>query len=509
VSAEAGSASSYRFGAGPAGLWLGLGPGRLGVLGGGLVAAVTGLYLGVPIPVAVLPLLVAAAVVWLPVAGRPVAAWAPPAVGHAARGLAARTRWVAPLPVQRLTGRNDGYRLRLPAEYGRLRLHTEPLAGGAELAVLTDRGARTATVVLAVAGADRFPLLASAEQDRLIAGWGQALAALAGAGTRVRRLQWIEHAGPESRRDPVDWMRAHTDPVDRPDGRPAEVDDMDMGASDYPGFTDRLLAGAVRHRVFLAVQVDATSGGHSGSRRHSAGLDDAGGRDAGATRWATAAEVARHVVDLLLGAELVARPLGGAETAGLLAELLTSRPPTPARAAAVGPLSRRAGWDAVRVDDAQHRVFAVTGWPRLPVGPSWLEPLLLAAPAGAARTVSLHLVPVPAAAALRRSRSARARAELDRADRSRLGFVPTVGTDQAAADVLDAEAELVAGYATVRVAGLVAVTAASAAELDQAGRALRAAAALAHLDLAPLHGRHAQGLAACLPLCRLRPAGDG
>jgi hypothetical protein len=490
VSADAGSASSYRFGAGPAGLWLGLGPGRLGVLGGGLVAAVSGLYLGAPIPVAVLPLFAAAAVVWLPVAGRPVAAWAPPAVGHAARGLAAQTRWVAPLPVQRLTGRDDGYRLRLPAEYGRLRLHTEPLAGGAELAVLTDRGARTATVVLAVAGADRFPLLASAEQDRLIAGWGQALAALAGAGTRVRRLQWIEHAAPESRRDPVDWMRAHTDPVDRPDGRPAEVDDTDMGASDYPGFADRLLAGAVRHRVFLAVQFEAQPG-------------------AGANGPATAGEVARHVVDLLLGAELVARPLGGAETADLLAELLTGRPSAPARAGAVGPLSRRAGWDAVRVDDAQHRVFAVTGWPRLPVGPSWLEPLLLAAPAGTARTVSLHLVPVPAAVALRRSRSARARAELDRADRSRLGFVPSAGTDQAAADVLDAEAELVAGYATVRVAGLVAVTAASAAELDQAGRALRAAAALAHLELAPLHGRHAQGLAACLPLCRLRPSGDG
>jgi hypothetical protein len=507
VSAEAGSASSYRFGAGPAGLWLGLGPGRLGVLGGGLVAAVSGLYLGAPIPVAVLPLLVAAAVVWLPVAGRPVAAWAPPAVGHAARGLAAQTRWVAPLPVPRLAGRADGSRLRLPAEYGRLRLHTEPLAGGAELAVLTDRGARTATVVLAVAGADRFPLLASAEQDRLIAGWGQALAALAGGGTRVRRLQWIEHAAPESRRDPVDWMRAHTDPVDRPDGRPAEVDDVDMGAGDYPGFADRLLAGAVRHRVFLAVQVEATPVRRPRPARSSGGGAD-GEPGADAAGPATA-EVARQVVDLLLGAELVARPLGEAETAGLLAELLTGRPPAPARAGAVGPLSRRAGWDAVRVDDAQHRVFAVTGWPRLPVGPSWLEPLLLAAPAGVARTISLHLVPVPAAAALRRSRSARARAELDRADRSRLGFVPTAGADQAAADVLDAEAELVAGYATVRVAGLVAVTAASVAELDQAGRALRAAAALAHLEVAPLHGRHAQGLAACLPLCRLRPSGDG
>jgi hypothetical protein len=508
VSAEAGSASSYRFGAGPTGLWLGLGPGRLGVLGGGLVAAVTGLYLGAPIPLAMLPLLVAAAVVWLPVAGRPVAAWAPPAVGHAARGLAAQTRWVAPLPVQRLTGRADGYRLRLPAEYGRLRLHTEPLAGGAELAVLTDRGARTATVVLAVAGADRFPLLASAEQDRLIAGWGHALAALAGTGTRVRRLQWIEHAAPESRRDPVDWMRAHTDPVDRPDGRPAEVDEIDMSASDYPGFADRLLAGAVRHRVFLAVQVEATPIRRSRPARTSGGRVDAG-RRAGADSPATPGEVARQVVDLLLGAELVARPLGGAETAGLLAELLTGRPSASAQAGVLGPLSRRAGWDAVRVDDAQHRVFAVTGWPRLPVGPAWLEPLLLAAPPGVARTVSLHLVPMPAAVALRRSRSARARAELDRADRSRLGFVPTAGTEQATADVLDAEAELVAGYATVRVAGLVAVTAASAAELDQAGRALRAAAALAHLELAPLHGRHAQGLAACLPLCRLRPSGDG
>lgn len=508
MNAEAGPAPTYRFGAGPAGLWLGLGPGRLGVLGGGLVATVLGLYLRVSPPVAVLPLLAAAGCVWVPVAGRPAVAWIAPVAGHAAAALGGGTRWVPPVPVQRLAGRNEGCRLRLPAEYGRLRLGTEPLPDGAELAVLTDPAARTSTVVLAVAGADRFPLLAAVEQDRLIAGWGQALAALAGTGTRVRRLQWIEHAAPESRREPVDWMRAHGDRVDRHDDRPAGVEDTDLGAGDYPRFADRLLAGAVRHRVFLAVQVEATSGHRNGRAR------DAGGRvdtepDPGAAGPATAAQVARQVVDLLLGAELVARPLGGAETAGLLAELITGRAPAPARAGTVGPLSRRAGWDAVRVDDAFHRVFAVTGWPRLPVGPAWLEPLLLAAPAGVARTVSLHLVPVPAAVALRRSRADRARAELDRADRSRLGFVPTAGTDQAVADVLDAEAELVAGYATVRVAGLVAVTAACAAELDQAGRALRAAAALAHLELAPLHGRHAQGLAACLPLCRLRPAGDG
>jgi len=312
----------------------------------------------------------------------------------------------------------------------------------------------------------------------------------------VVRLQWIEHAAPESRRDPVDWMRAHADrpadiEVDHTDGGPTVGPADDAGTdTNYSGFADRLLAGAVRHRVFLAVQLDAKRG---------AGTD-------GPT---AAGEMCRQVLDLLLGAELVARPLAGAETAGLLTELLTGRPPTAAPAGSVGPISRRAGWDAVRVDDAYHRVFAVTGWPRLPVGPSWLEPLLLAAPAGVARTVSLHLVPVPAPLALRRARSARARAELDRADRSRLGFMSTAGAEQAAADVTDAEAELVAGYATVRVAGLIGCTAGSAAELAAAGRALRAAAALAHLELAPLHGRHAQGLAACLPLGRLRPAGEG
>ena len=49
MTGEAGPAPTYRFGSGPAGLWLGLGPSRLGVLGGGLLAAVTGLYLGAPI----------------------------------------------------------------------------------------------------------------------------------------------------------------------------------------------------------------------------------------------------------------------------------------------------------------------------------------------------------------------------------------------------------------------------------------------------------------------------
>lgn len=94
VNAEAGPAPTYRFGAGPAGLWLGLGPGRLGVLGGGLVATVLGLYLRVSPPVAVLPLLAAAGCVWVPVAGRPTVAWIAPVAGHAAAALGRGARWV-------------------------------------------------------------------------------------------------------------------------------------------------------------------------------------------------------------------------------------------------------------------------------------------------------------------------------------------------------------------------------------------------------------------------------
>ena len=365
--------------------------------------------------------------------------------------------------------------VRLPREYGRLALAAGDWAGR-EAALILDRGSRTVTAVLSVAGSDRFALLGAQEQHRLLAGWGEALTGLAGEERSVRRVQWVERLTREDREDALAWMS------DRWGDAPADQ------RGDYAELAARTQQAAVRHQVLLALQFAG-----SGQRP-----------DAAIT---AALAGARHAASRLLAAQLVARPLTRAE----LADALRTAARGPNRAddsGGVGPTCRRVGWDHLRTDDRWHRSYAVRAWPRVPLGPTWLEPLLRTAPAGAERTLAVHLEPVPAAAAMRRARAARARAQLDRADRSRFGLGASAAADRAAEDTVSAEEELTAGYATHQVAALVTCTADSLSVLDEGCRTVRTAAASARLELQPLHGQQDLAFVAGLPLCRLRQRGE-
>jgi hypothetical protein len=119
------------------------------------------------------------------------------------------------------------------------------------------------------------------------------------------------------------------------------------------------------------------------------------------------------------------------------------------------------------------------------------------------RTVALHLTAVPPGVAARETRAARTRAQLDGADRTRLGFTDTTVTAWAEADAVSTEEELLAGYRLHRIAGIVTCTADSLTALDDACRSVRAAASTARIDLRALHGQHDVGFLASLPLCRV------
>jgi hypothetical protein len=396
----------------------------------------------------------------LPVADRTVVEWTPVALHRLATRLTGRQRAVAAMPHAPRT-RSAAVPVRLPACSARLRL--VDVDG---MAVVDDPRARQRTAVLAVAGSDRFPMTDPVDQQRLLDAWGNALTGIA-ADTRVRRVQWVERAAPEDR-DPGAWLGARA-PVD---ADPAAV-------QHYRQLAESVTAAALRHDVWIAVSFDRSGDPSS-----------------------VPAAVA-HVAAGLLAAQLTARPLSVDETADLIRRGLDG----PGRAGAVpaqqvATLSHQLGWESVRTDDCWHRTFAVTGWPRLPVHAGWLEPLLVAAPPQAARTVSVHLQPVAAHVAMRQARATRARARLDATDRGRLGMLDSARLDADHADAAAAEEELVAGYRLHRVAAAVTVSAASARQLDEAARAVRTAAQTARVELRPLHGQHQLGLVASLPLCR-------
>ena len=456
----------YRFAGSAGALWLGLPPLPLLTLGLAVSATVAALYVGAPLPVGAALLAVGAGVAFVPVAGRAAVEWLPSSRRHVQDVTCGAAKWSSS-PVSQPRDGTNGWALRLPREYGRLTLRDHE-----GIAVIDDPAARASTVVLAVAGTDRFPLLDAPEQARLLAAWGDTIAALA-SDPRLRRLQWVERAGPE-RRDLGRWLASR-------------ADDTNEGAvEDYAAMTASIAATAVHHDVWLAL---------SYARPRNRREDD------------IAPAVRDSLRGLLMG-DLAARPLAVDECAGLLRHF--SEPDVHLRANLVdgdqvGPASQLRRWDHLRTDDCFHRSFSLAGWPRIPVSPGWLEPLLLATPPGVTRTVSVHLAPVAQAAAVRQARAARSRARLDVADRARLGFADTASANAAAEEAVAAEEELVAGYRLTRMSGVVTCSAPSLTELDEACRSVRTAAAAARLDVRACHGEHHLGFLASLPLCR--PAG--
>src|SRR5690606_24008148 len=109
--------------------------------------------------------------------------------------------------------------------------------------------------------------------------------------------------------------------------------------------------------------------------------------------------------------------------------------------------------------------YWVAEWPRLEVGPSWLEPLLLHP--GGIRTFSIHYEPVPPTRSHRRIDRDTTRLAANEEQRNRAGFRIGARHRRAETAVLEREAELVAGYAELEFAGFLTVSASDPHELER------------------------------------------
>jgi hypothetical protein len=90
----------------------------------------------------------------------------------------------------------------------------------------------------------------------------------------------------------------------------------------------------------------------------------------------------------------------------------------------------------------------------------------------------------------------------DEEQRSRSGFRIGARHRRAEADVLEREAELVAGYAEFEFVGFVVVTAGDLDELERSCAEYEQVAAQSGLELRRLDGRHDLALACALPMGR-------
>lgn len=466
-------------------VFLGLGIERIGIIAGGLLLMTFAVIAGVPIPLAIFPVLVAIAIAFVRIKGRRLQEWAPVLVSFARATLSGTRSWKRGLPVGRLASSLSSSQLDGPEKMA----ETYPLVPGATftetrilgmplgvVAVDSKRGARSLTAVFSVTGHSTFALLPRDEQAAAIAAWGSLLSETCVRSAQITSIEWVERTVPDLASEAEQWMRAHLAPSAL----------GTAGLDDYAALLDDVESVACTHEVYVSVQITSKL------------AEMAEAMAEAAPQWVS-------IANRLSALGLVTRPLSQSDVKALLQASADGIGfhPGDVRNVDPSPMAIDEQWDYLRVDGLFHRVFAVTAWPRVRVWPSFLEPLLLASSAGSLRTVSVHLHPVEPETARRRARAAVAMTALDEQSRHKAGFVISSQHRREADDAERREAELVAGYGEHQIGAVTMVSAPTKELLEAGSRALVQGAVQSMLDLRVLYGSQRDGYVAALPLAHL------
>ncbi|HVT77856.1 MAG TPA: SCO6880 family protein [Acidimicrobiales bacterium] len=480
------------------GWMLGFGGAQCVALGAAILVAGFLLQAGLPAPFVIAPLVVGAAFCFGSWEGRSVGEWVPVLVRHVAKRALHRERWMAPIPLFTGTSADVNAAPSLPPFLAGIELADAgavswcPATRDSGVALVRDRRDRTVSASVPVRGRE-FSLIERADQERIVQQWGDALAGFCVERGPVVRARVTEWSAPAGVADHESFVADHgADPACSPARRAY----------------DELLAEAgpmaVRHETLVTVTVDP--------RRVRARK---GNDDADATTTDVLLEELRLLTVRLEAAGLaVGAPLSVRDTAEVFRTRLDPRAAgrlatgvaSLAQLAGIvslhtpGPLATAAEWAEVTVDGSCHRTYWIAEWPRLDVGPNWLEPLLLHA--GGVRTFAVHYEPVPPSRSQRRIDRDSTRLAADEAQRSRAGFRIGARHRRAQSAVLEREAELVAGYAELEYAGFVVVSASDSETLAKSCAEYEQVAAQAGLELRALEGRHDLGLVCALPIGR-------
>lgn len=462
------------------GILLGLSLAQLITLAVGILTVVGALYAGGGILLAyTAPVwVVAAALTWIPVAGRPMVEWLPVALWwlwrSTGRQLLYRRRNVVPRPVGTLA---------LPGDQARLREYTDPET---QAGMIHDPHQQTLTVVCEVAH-PAFVLLDPGEQERRVTSWGRVLATVCRSG-RISTLQVLERTLPDSGTGLAEWWANHG------------IADDSWAASTYAELIERAGPAGERHLTTLSLSLDMKAAARQ--------VRTAGGGIRGAA--AVLRQEMSTLVAALRSADLA--PSGWLTPGKIAVSLRSAYDPAVASSlerhgdigqglATAGPVAVTETWGRLRTDSAHHAVLWISEWPRSLVYPGFLAPVLLST--GIQRSFSLICTPLRSDTAARDIRKKKVEHISDQAQRAKIGQIEDASQTAEYHDVLQQEADLTAGHGVLRYTGLISVSAPTVEELDAAVAAIEQAAIQASCETRLLVGQQAAAFtAAALPLCR-------
>ena len=474
---------------------LGLRAGQLGVLAGALVVAVVTVRLdgstaGFGFAIGVVA--VAAMVAFWPIGGRTAEQWAPTVMRWVAVRLSGRHRHLSDVPLLGHDPTGTAVQQPPPA-LDAVRLLAAPVhAGGRDIGMIHDRRHQTYAAVLAVRGRS-FQLADPPEEQRRLAAWGGVLAGLARASSPVHRLQWVERTVPED----ADVMgRYLAEAVRVPRAHPT--------LASYLEVVDAAGPAAPQHETLLVVAISAVK-----ARR---AIRQAGGGDAGAATVLLREVASVHRIlgsaDIVVDGVLTPRLLAGAlrsafdptSRAGLARRSTVAGDEAGTDPANAWPLATETGWASYRSADVWHVTYWIAQWPRSPVGPDFLTPLLLGVTG--MRSIGVTMEPVSPLRAHREVEHAVLKGQADDELRTRAGFASTARRRRARETAARREQELADGHADYRLAGYLTVTAGSLAELEASCGEVEQAAQQCSLELRRLDGHHDVAFTWTLPLGR-------
>lgn len=444
----------------------------------GLGLAMTAFLVGVPVAV-------------VRVRRRNLDEWAPVVARWWLKRARGQLRWVSPVP---LLGDREGQgeRAAPPPPLAGMTLLRISRVGGRDVAVAKDARAGTFTGVISCRG-HAFALLDAAEQDRLCALWGQAIAACAQEGSPVTRVAWVERTVPED----GDALHAYLD------NNAALDPDHPIHAS-YRELIAAAGPVSQHHDVYVVVSI--------GARKARRAIHQGGGGDKGACevllRELTTLSDRLHQADVkvigLLGPRQLAGCLRSAFDPGSARPMARRSRQDTDRGGAKGrnawPLATEVAWDHYRTDSGLHATYWVAELPRRDVHSAFLHPLLV-------RPNSMHAVavvmePVAPSKAARAVESAHAGHVADEELRAKAGYLPSARRRREHEDILAREAELASGHAECRFSAYVSVTAPNIEGLHAAAGEIENLGFDVQIELRRLYGEQDEAFTYTLPLGR-------
>jgi hypothetical protein len=477
-----------------------------GIAAGGAAVIAIGLLAGshsvLALVVAILIAVAGVAVAFWPVANRTVAQWAPVHLAYAVRALSGAVRWSSPAVGQGVTVDERGglrYPIALPSVLAGVEIISVRRPGG-EVGLIFDRRQRTLCAVLQIR-LRAFGLLGDRDQERRLAAFGELQNDLARDGSPVQRIMLLKRTVPRKTNELVTYLKQHCERMDSASVRAMfEV-------------IDRSAELSREHEVFFVVQMPAVRMSRSARRR----MSEAEQRDrAGAEAVEQLEGIARH----LQAAEIAIKSVDGALTPRALARMvkdsfdpfgrllrdrrdLLAPEQAGLDAAHAWPISTHDFRDRYRADSADHIVWQIQEWPKVPVTAGFLAPLTLR-PDLPVHTIAIVMEPIPARQAMREAERRRVSDEAAAQTRAKMRQIET-SEHRARSEQGDREErEIAGGLSSWRWEAYICASVPAGDEdaIEGAVGQMESACTRSFLLPTRLYGEQERAFSWCLPLCR-------